>query len=307
MYMPGRLRTASRPSRTVIEEAPYSGTEVPTAAWAAGSCLVVPFKGFLRSFLTRTPLANKPVACAKCRTLQGNSAPDPPSSSALRNPQASARGDPVGRVKIRPRLAKTAGSENSARGSSRRVPSVSPRTHRGAQRPISSTALICGQSTRSVRPSIARDSSTPARSTRTPKPSRGRSRHDEPREARAERRDRPPPAPRRSASPPRSHQRCGADRGGHDREGREHRAEAARSIGKEPGRHGWWPFGPDRTQSPPFPAPRLARGHPPEKQLQLMRFAPGGGEHPPSRCRRRPEARACPDPRRVPPARHRSW
>src|SRR5512144_2059577 len=62
MYMPGRLRTASSPSSTVIDEAPYSGTEVPTAAWAAGSCLVVPFKGFRGSFLTRTPHAHKPVA-----------------------------------------------------------------------------------------------------------------------------------------------------------------------------------------------------------------------------------------------------
>src|SRR5262249_44637513 len=59
MYMPGRLRTASRPSSTVMEEAPYSGTEVPTAAWAAGSCLVVPFKGFVSSFLTRTHHAHK--------------------------------------------------------------------------------------------------------------------------------------------------------------------------------------------------------------------------------------------------------
>src|SRR5215470_15319494 len=62
MYMPGRLRTASSPSRTVMEEAPYSGTEVPTAAWAAGSCLLVPFKGFPRHFLTRAPHAHKPVS-----------------------------------------------------------------------------------------------------------------------------------------------------------------------------------------------------------------------------------------------------
>src|SRR5215472_19325519 len=69
MYMPGRLRTASRPSSTVMEEAPYSGTEVPTAAWAAGSCLVVPFKGFVLSYLTRTHHGHKPASGAQVSVL----------------------------------------------------------------------------------------------------------------------------------------------------------------------------------------------------------------------------------------------
>src|SRR3974390_1911477 len=71
MYMPGRLRTASRPSSTVMEEAPYSGTEVPTAAWAAGSCLVVPFKGFVPSFLTRAHHRHKRTSGGQALVLAG--------------------------------------------------------------------------------------------------------------------------------------------------------------------------------------------------------------------------------------------
>ena len=55
MYIAGRLRTASSPSSTVMEEAPYSGTEGAAAAWAAGSCLVVPVKGFAVVFPNTHP------------------------------------------------------------------------------------------------------------------------------------------------------------------------------------------------------------------------------------------------------------
>src|SRR5215475_9434499 len=72
MYMPGRFRTASRPSRTVMEDAPYSGTEVPTAAGAAGSCLVVPFKGFPHAFdNTHTPRSQACGSVASVRPLTG--------------------------------------------------------------------------------------------------------------------------------------------------------------------------------------------------------------------------------------------
>src|SRR5262249_32215005 len=103
MYMPGRLRTASRPSSTVMEEAPYSGTEVPTAAWAAGSCLVVPFKGFLASFLTRTPHGHKRSAGAQVHDFSLEFGTRNRPVSAPVQGQASAPRDPSGRAKTRPR------------------------------------------------------------------------------------------------------------------------------------------------------------------------------------------------------------